>query len=74
MKYQFIQAQHRFGQHCQALAVSRNGYDAWRHRPASPRTQANARLVERLIQLHRQRLHQALGYVSPVQCDAAHVP
>jgi putative transposase len=57
MKYQFIQAhqsQHRIGQLCQVLAVSRSGYYAWRHRPASPRAQANARLVERMTQLHRQ--------------------
>lgn len=57
MKYQFIQAhqgQHRIGRLCQVLAVSRSGYYAWRHRPASPRAQANARLVERMTQLHRQ--------------------
>ena len=57
MKYQFIQAhqsQHRIGRLCQVLAVSRSGYYAWRHRPASPRAQANARLVKRMIQLHRQ--------------------
>jgi len=57
MKYQFIQAQqgqHRIGRLCQVLGVSRSGYYAWRHRPASPRTQANARLVERMTQLHWQ--------------------
>lgn len=57
MKYQFIQAhqhQHRIGRLCQVLAVSRSGYYAWRHRPASPRAQANARLVARITQLHRQ--------------------
>lgn len=57
MKYQFIQAQqaqHRVGRLCQILAVSRSGYYAWRHRRPSARSRANARLVERMIQLHRQ--------------------
>lgn len=57
MKYQFIQAhqpQHRIGRLCQVLDVSRSGYYAWRHRPASPRARANARLVEEMTQLHRQ--------------------
>lgn len=57
MKYQFIQAQqaqHRVGRLCQVLAVSRSGYYAWRHRRPSARMRANARLVQRMIQLHRQ--------------------
>lgn len=57
MRYQFIrthQHQHRIGRLCQVLAVSRSGYYAWRHRPLSPRAQANARLVERMTHLHRQ--------------------
>ncbi len=57
MKYQFIQthrAQHRIGLLCQALAVSRSGYYAWRHRPLSARARANAALVERMTHLHRQ--------------------
>lgn len=57
MKYQFIlahQREHRIGRLCQVLAVSRSGYYAWRQRPASPRAQANARLVERMTQLHLQ--------------------
>lgn len=57
MKYQFIQAQqrqHRIGRLCQVLAVSRSGYYAWRHRRPSARAHANARLVERMTQLHRQ--------------------
>lgn len=57
MKYQFIQAQqsqHRIARLCQVLAVSRSGYYAWRRRPPSARVQANARLVERMTQLHRQ--------------------
>lgn len=57
MRYHFIQAQqrqHRIGRLCQVLDVSRSGYYAWRHRPPSARAQANARLVERMTQLHRQ--------------------
>ena len=57
MKYQFIQAhqrEHRIGRLCQVLAVSRSGYYAWRHRPASPRARANVRLVEQMTHLHRQ--------------------
>jgi putative transposase len=57
VKYQFIQAQqnqHRIGRLCQVVAVSRSGYYAWRHRPASPRAQTNARLVEQMTHLHQQ--------------------
>jgi putative transposase len=57
MKYQFIaayQAEHRLTRLCQTLGVSRSGYYAWRRRPASPRTRANARLVGQMQQLHRQ--------------------
>ena len=34
--------------------MSRSGYYAWRRRPASARTRANARVLEQLQQLHRQ--------------------
>lgn len=57
MRYQFIDGQrpfHRLVRLCAVLQVSRSGYYAWRHRPASPRTQANQRLVERMRQVHRQ--------------------
>jgi len=57
MKYRFIQthqAEHRLTRLCQVVGVSRSGYYAWRHRPASARAQANARLLERMKQLHRQ--------------------
>lgn len=57
MKYQFVaayQAEHRLTQLCQTLGVSRSGYYAWRRRPASPRTRANARLVGQMQHLHRQ--------------------
>jgi len=57
MKYQFVatyQAEHRLTRLCQTLGVSRSGYYAWRRRPASPRTRANARLVGPMQQLHRQ--------------------
>ncbi len=57
MRYQFIDMQrpfHRLVRLCAVLRVSRSGYYAWRHRPASPRTQANQWLVERMRQVHRQ--------------------
>ena len=57
MRYRFIhahQAEHRLTQLCQTLSVSRSGYYAWRRRPASARTRANARLLEHIQQLHRQ--------------------
>ena len=57
MTYQFIlthQHQHRIERLCQVLAVSRSGYYAWRRRPLSARARANAGLVERMTQLHRQ--------------------
>lgn len=57
MRYQFIhthRTEHRLAWLCQTLGVSRSGYYAWRHRPASARTRANARLLEQMQQLHRQ--------------------
>jgi len=72
MRYQFIQRhqrQHRIGQLCQVLAVSRSGCYAWRYRPASPRAQANARLVERMIQLHRQLKERYGAIASPAGVD-----
>lgn len=57
MKYLFVaayQAEHRLTRLCQTLGVSRSGYYAWRRRPPSPRTRANARLVGQMQQLHRQ--------------------
>jgi len=57
MRYQFIhshRAEHRLTRLCQTLGVSRSGYYAWRHRPASARTRANAQLLEQMRQLHRQ--------------------
>ena len=57
MRYRFVhahQAEHRLTQLCQTLSVSRSGYYAWRRRPASARTRANARLLEQIQQLHRQ--------------------
>ena len=57
MRYQFVaahQTEHRLTRLCQMLGVSRSGYYAWRHRPARPRTRANARLVGQMQQLHRQ--------------------
>jgi len=57
MRYRFVaahQAEHRLTRLCQTLGVSRSGYYAWRHRPASLRARANARLVGQMQQLHRQ--------------------
>jgi len=57
MTYQFIPTQdtaHRVGRLCAVLGVSRSGYYAWRRRPVSVRTPANARLLEQMQQLHRQ--------------------
>ncbi len=57
MRYRFVhahQAEYRLTRLCQTLSVSRSGYYAWRCRPASARTRANAQLLEHLRQLHRQ--------------------
>lgn len=57
MRYRFVpahQAEYRLTQLCQTLGVSRSGYYAWRHRPASARTRANVQVLEHLLQLHRQ--------------------
>jgi transposase InsO family protein len=57
MRYRFVhahQAEHRLTRLCQTLSVSRSGYYAWRRRPASARTRANAQLLEHLQRLHRQ--------------------
>lgn len=57
MRYRFVHAhrtEHRLTRLCEAVDVSRSGYYAWRCRPASARTVANTRLLERMQQLHRQ--------------------
>jgi putative transposase len=57
MKYQFVaahQEEYRLTRLCETLGVSRSGYYAWRRRPASARAIANARLLARMQQLHRQ--------------------
>jgi len=59
MRYQFIQ-EHR-GQfpvraQCRVLQVSASGFYAWRHRPRSPRAQANQRLsVQIRVAYHENR-------------------
>lgn len=53
---------------CDVLSVSRSGYYAWRHKPASKRKQANAKLLEDIRSAHRNsreaygspRIYQAL--------------
>ena len=37
---------------CRVLRVSRSGYYAWRDRPASPRTEANRRLLAEIRRVH----------------------
>jgi transposase InsO family protein len=57
MRYAFIQhheRDHRVTRLCAALAVSRSGYYAWRHRPVSARADADQRLLPVLCRLHRQ--------------------
>lgn len=57
MRYRFIhvqRAEHRLTRLCQVVGVSRSGYYAWRHRPVSARTRANARVLEQRHRLHRQ--------------------
>jgi putative transposase len=39
---------------CALLGVSRSGYYAWRHRPESPRAQANRQLVLEMERIHRE--------------------
>lgn len=54
MRYRFIhahQAEHRLTPLCRTLGVSWSGYYAWRRRPASARTRANAQLLEHLQQV-----------------------
>lgn len=55
MRYHFIRGHdHKFrvSALCRVLGVSRSGYYGWRTRPASARTQANARLLQHIRQIH----------------------
>lgn len=55
MKYAFIrehQPQFHVTAMCRALGVSKSGYYGWRVRAPSPRAQANARLLDRIRQIH----------------------
>lgn len=71
MKFAFIhshQAQFPVEVLCDVLKVSRSGYYAWRHRPASPRAARRQQLAHEIRQVHREsratygspRVHQAL--------------
>ena len=55
MRYQFIQDhQNEFPvqRMCKALGVSASGYYAWQTRPASPRAQANEKLLAKIQAVH----------------------
>ncbi|MFQ5847144.1 MAG: IS3 family transposase [Candidatus Methylomirabilales bacterium] len=57
MRYAFIRtapAGHPVGRLCRVLGVSRSGYYAWRTRPASARSAANAQLLGAIRELHAQ--------------------
>lgn len=65
MRYAFIWTQephHRVTRLCRALAVSRSGYYAWRHRLMSARATEDQRLVPLLRQLH-QEMREGYGAV-----------
>lgn len=55
MRYHFIRKHHcafRVTMPCRVLGVSRSGYYGWRTRPASVRTQTNARLLRHIRRIH----------------------
>ena len=57
MRYAFIEEQrasYPVTRLCTALSVSRQGYYAWRERPPSQRAQADARLIEKIKQVHQR--------------------
>ena len=47
-------AHHPVRRLCRVVGVSRSGFHAWRDRQPSARAQANARLTERIRQVHRR--------------------
>lgn len=55
MRYHFIREhdrEFRITALCRVLGVSRSGYYGWRTRPASARSQANARLLQHIRAIH----------------------
>ena len=48
-------ASHSIAILCRVLEVSRSGYHAWRRRPPGPRAVEDARLTERIRELHTKR-------------------
>jgi transposase InsO family protein len=64
MKYQFIAEHERIysvQRMCRVFGVQRSGYYAWKHRPVSPRAQANAEL---LVKVRQAFLHSRCTYGS----------
>jgi len=56
--YRFIaveKAAHSIAIMCRVLEVSRSGYHAWTQRRLAPRALEDARLTERIRELHRKR-------------------
>ena len=56
--YRFIAAEkaaHSIAIMCRVLEVSRSGYHAWTQRPLGPRAREDARLTERIRELHKKR-------------------
>jgi putative transposase len=55
MTFAFIaskKAEHSIKTMCRVLGVSRSGYHAWAERPPSPRAVKDARLTERIVEIH----------------------
>ena len=62
--YRFIDAEkatYPVSMLCRVLNVSRSGYHAWKDRPPSKRTTANAALTERIREIHH-RSRETYGY------------
>lgn len=75
------EADHPVALLCRVLRVSRSGYYAWRHRPASPRAVADSALLETIGQIHATsrgtygapRVHAELALAHRVFCGCKRV-